>query len=61
MEDKCLMFGGVELDNDQTLDECGIEHDDLLSLEFFGKILFVWCVAVADQVSIFNGINFDLY
>ena len=42
LDDRCLLLGGEELKDDQTLAECGIEHDEVITLERFAVNVMHW-------------------
>jgi hypothetical protein len=46
--DYCLVFGGRELDDGETLEKCKIQHDALLSLEEFKLRIMHWSGEIID-------------
>jgi len=39
---QCIMFGGEELSNSKTLQECSVDHEDVLQLEEFTVSIMHW-------------------
>ena len=47
LDDRCLLFGGEELKDNQTLSDCNIEHDEIITLERFAINVMHWSGEVA--------------